>query len=153
MFLSTCTLPFEQNPCIIIHSTRPNQTPHRLRNPSKKQNFETTISPASTITTKSPMTSQEPAAPWHAAYPTPKATAVSALSKSSLLSLLQEQRSSSTRNFLVVDLRKADHEVTSRFGRGAPTHLINMPLELGWRHQRQLKSPRAIFASESTDVV
>jgi len=51
------------------------------------------------------------AAPWHAAYPSPVAGPILKISAAKLLSLMKEQQGSTQQDFLVVDLRKADHQV------------------------------------------
>jgi len=53
------------------------------------------------------------AAPWHAAYPSPVDGPIPKISAAELLSLMKEQQSSTQQDFLIVDLRKADHQVTT----------------------------------------
>ena len=49
-------------------------------------------------------------APWHAAYPAPKAEA-SAISREDVLSMLRSGESVAGKTFVLVDLRRNDHEV------------------------------------------
>lgn len=57
--------------------------------------------------------------PWHCAYPKPKSTPGS-LTKGELLQLIRE-RARPGRDFLLVDLRRNDHEV-----RGSPVSISNV---------------------------
>lgn len=54
--------------------------------------------------------------PWHAAYPAPRNPQPTAIAREEVLAMLQAQlvnkpSSSSARDFLLVDLRRVDHEV------------------------------------------
>jgi arsenical-resistance protein 2 len=49
-------------------------------------------------------------APWYAAYPAAKLTAAP-LSRSEVRLLLQDSESSGRKDFLLIDLRRNDHEV------------------------------------------
>ena len=48
--------------------------------------------------------------PWHAAYPAPK-TEAGAISRDEVLSLLNDPKSIAGKDFILIDLRRADHEV------------------------------------------
>lgn len=50
------------------------------------------------------------APPWHAAYPAPR-TEAGAVSRDEVLSMLKDPKSIPGKDFILVDLRRADHEV------------------------------------------
>ncbi|KAK2591266.1 hypothetical protein QQS21_011047 [Conoideocrella luteorostrata] len=57
------------------------------------------------------MASGEPAAaPWHAAYPTPRKTEPAIMSRDELLSLITKINGSVTKYFILIDLRRTDNE-------------------------------------------
>lgn len=51
---------------------------------------------------------------WHAAYPAPK-QASSAIDRPQVLELLRSDAGAGKKNFILVDLRRNDHEVRSMF--------------------------------------
>lgn len=56
---------------------------------------------------------QQPEAPWHAAFPAPKSTAAT-VSRDEVLPLIKERKAKGPDapvDFVLVDLRRADHEV------------------------------------------
>ena len=58
------------------------------------------------------MASEAAAAPWHAAYPTPRAQ-VQTISRDEVLELLKETKAEpEKRDFVLVDLRRNDFEVS-----------------------------------------
>lgn len=52
--------------------------------------------------------------PWHAAYPAPRNSQPAGLGREKVLAMLKAE-SSSPRDFLLVDLRRTDHEVRPSF--------------------------------------
>ncbi|KAH8882368.1 Rhodanese-like protein [Thozetella sp. PMI_491] len=64
-------------------------------------------------------------APWHAAYPTPKREAKS-ISRSEVLSMLIDGENIARKDFVLVDLRRNDHE--ARAG-GSIRGSINLPAQ------------------------
>jgi len=48
--------------------------------------------------------------PWHAAYPAPKTEAPS-ITRDAVLEMLRNGRNAAGKDFVLVDLRRADHEV------------------------------------------
>ncbi|CZT24140.1 related to arsenate reductase (Arc2) [Ramularia collo-cygni] len=63
--------------------------------------------------------------PWHANFPAPKSTAGS-MSREQLLGLLQDQKKLPGRDFLLVDLRRTDHEG------GTIRGSLNLPAQSLW---------------------
>jgi len=51
-----------------------------------------------------------PQPPWHAAYPAPKTDAPS-ITRDAVLEMLRNGRDTAGKDFVLVDLRRADHEV------------------------------------------
>lgn len=62
-----------------------------------------------------------PEKPWHAAYPSPRCQAPASISPTSLLHALQSGRKPGI-DFLLIDLRRNDHEVRS--AHALPIYLI-----------------------------
>jgi hypothetical protein len=66
-----------------------------------------------------PATTVAPTLPWHAAYPAPRKAEPLGTKREEVLAMLRAQRkdqnSSGTRDFLLVDLRRVDHEVRHIF--------------------------------------
>lgn len=62
------------------------------------------------------MASGEPAAaPWHAAYPTPRNTEPASISREALLDLMTKSNGCAAKDFLLIDLRRTDNEVKLQF--------------------------------------
>jgi arsenical-resistance protein 2 len=62
------------------------------------------------------MASGEPAAaPWHAAYPTPRKTEPASISREALLDLMTKSNGCAAKDFLLIDLRRTDNEVKLQF--------------------------------------
>ena len=68
---------------------------------------------------------QSAAAPWHAAYPTPRKTEPSTMSRDELLSLMKKSNGSATTDFLLIDLRRTDNEVQSHFLLSCPSTVLS----------------------------
>ncbi|PNP40585.1 hypothetical protein TGAMA5MH_07582 [Trichoderma gamsii] len=50
------------------------------------------------------------AAPWHAAYPTPRNTEPATISREALLDLMTKSNGRAAKDFLLIDLRRTDNE-------------------------------------------
>jgi hypothetical protein len=79
-------------------------------------------------------------APWHEAYPNPKNTAES-ISRSEVLERLNHGEQPG-RDFLLVDLRRNDHEVRRIIVYGAESYLSSNAYSssVGWYHSRLVES-------------
>lgn len=55
------------------------------------------------------------AAPWHAAYPTPRNTEPATISREALLDLMTKSNGRAAKDFLLIDLRRTDNEVQLHF--------------------------------------
>jgi arsenical-resistance protein 2 len=62
--------------------------------------------------------SSNPSLPWHAAYPTPRSTPAS-IRREELLDMMERSAESSSRDYVLLDLRRNDYQVMFKFG---PTH-------------------------------
>ena len=60
--------------------------------------------------------SKEAEVPWHAAYPPPRKAEVSSVSQTELLQMFRDGQKPG-RDFILVDLRRSDHEVGSYISR------------------------------------
>lgn len=57
-------------------------------------------------------TISETAAPWHAAYPTPSDRQPGSITRDAVLELMKNESSIAGKDFVLVDLRRVDHEVS-----------------------------------------
>ena len=55
------------------------------------------------------------AAPWHAAYPTPRNAGPATITREALLTLMTKNSGSAARDFILIDLRRTDNEVEFQF--------------------------------------
>ncbi len=71
------------------------------------------------VTNKAPDPNVEP--PWHAAYPPPKHAEPSTISRAEVLKFFQEGKKVG-KDFILVDLRRNDHEVRKHINMLKPSH-------------------------------
>jgi hypothetical protein len=63
----------------------------------------------------SKMSSTDAATPWHAAYPSPLSKTPSAMTRQEVLNMIKDSRNIAGKDYVLVDLRRADHEVAPTF--------------------------------------
>ena len=93
--------------------------------------------PAKMSTSQSTEPTTAAALPWHAAYPAPRKAEQQGTTREEVLVMLKSQlgaqNSGDVRDFVLVDLRRVDHEV-----RPSPPFLTSSPVS---RHGRQVLLP------------
>lgn len=56
-------------------------------------------------------TVSETASPWHAAYPNPRTAQPAVLTRDAVLAMIKTEPDTASKSFVLVDLRRADHNV------------------------------------------
>ena len=73
--------------------------------------------------------------PWHAAYPTPK-TQAEAISREDVLDMLRDPKNVAGKDFILVDLRRNDHEVSATCYVVASKRKSSIPIKAFYRVER-----------------
>lgn len=63
----------------------------------------------------SKMTSTDAATPWHAAYPPPLNKTPTAMTRQEVLEVMKDSKNIAGKNYVLIDLRRTDHEVAPTF--------------------------------------
>ncbi|KIL93944.1 oxidoreductase [Fusarium avenaceum] len=61
------------------------------------------------------MSSTDAAAPWHAAYPSPLCETPAAMTRQEVLSMIKDSNNIPGKKYVLIDLRRTDHEVAYTF--------------------------------------
>jgi arsenical-resistance protein 2 len=61
------------------------------------------------------MSSIDAATPWHAAYPSPLCKTPAAMTRQEVLNMIKDSKNIAGKNYVLVDLRRTDHEVAPTF--------------------------------------
>jgi arsenical-resistance protein 2 len=61
------------------------------------------------------MPSTDAATPWHAAYPSPLCKTPAAMTRQEVLNMIKDSKNIAGKNYVLVDLRRTDHEVAPTF--------------------------------------
>lgn len=68
--------------------------------------------------------SESAAAPWHAAYPTPRNADPATITREALLNLMTKSSGSAAKDFLLIDLRRTDNEVKFYFSASCQSAML-----------------------------
>jgi arsenical-resistance protein 2 len=61
------------------------------------------------------MSSTDAAKPWHAAYPSPLGKTPAAMTRQEVLNMIKDSKNIAGKEYVLIDLRRTDHEVASTF--------------------------------------
>ncbi|KAK2686434.1 hypothetical protein QWA68_015156 [Fusarium oxysporum] len=76
------------------------------------------------------MASTDAATPWHAAYPPPLNKTPAAMTRQAVLEMMKDSKNIAGKNYVLIDLRRADHEVAPTFRIGGTIRgSINLPAQ------------------------
>ncbi|CAH0027530.1 unnamed protein product [Clonostachys rhizophaga] len=96
--------------------------------PYRKPAFQAALNSSRTWWFKQ-MASTNAPAPWHAAYPSPRNKTPAAMMRQDMLDMIKNSNNIAGRNYVLVDLRRTDHEVSSERVGGTIRGSINLPAQ------------------------